>query len=446
MIPLVAAAWGNPGLRPPAAHGPNTMKHTKDKMVSFRLKQEEMEALESILNYSGLPARSQSTVLRLAIPFIEQSIRAGIARGATDHRHGRPFDQRHERFRNPDRFDFVALGYNLGYRGDHAMQYRAGKAQGEADHRNHKPNALGGPLAASASRYAVGYFDGYRGGYLSGLAKGEADRESARESAGGDTAREHELYRPPEDDPEFRSNFAIGYRTGFRSKDLKIALGHTVGLSFEAYQKASFEGSRAWQTGKPYRPAVPDGVEPDEHAEMLWADGWHDGYHGGWAAGMREGEADRDNGKSYEPPSGRGALSDFAIGYRTACRPVAPLTNTDEDRIRRAFAEYEDGRSMGLAHRRDGLPSIDQIPNSPLVAGYHAYPYSPFASGYRAGYGPQHREMDFLKGSWEAWDDRDNSRQAKDYRSDSPRDAGYRAEFHGIVRRLNEAEARNFAE
>ncbi len=459
----------------------------KENMVAFRLGKDEREQLDRILNDSGLPPRSQSTVLRLAIPFVHRTMREGMALGADDRERNKPLDKRYEQYRTANDFDFFALGYIIGFRGEHAMRYRIGKAQGEFDSSKGKPSLLGKPLSSSSSGYAVGYFDGYHGGYLTGLVKGHADREEAEQRKSRLTLEEASFYLPPEGDPVFMSCFAVGYRTGYRSYDpgfsYDLAFPEEVGkgdlasivsreharqesLSFPAYQKGSLRGVADRDAGKPYNPFSGNGVEPemDDQGEKHWVEGYHDGYQGGRAAGTLEGEADRNNGKPFRPPSGLGALSDFAFGYRTAYRsdPAFPewqqspgfdasdlerLGDDERHRLEHSvrvfdhygFKEYEDGRALGMADRQDGEPAKEP---TDYVAGYHAHHYSPFVSGYREGYGPANRSKEYGSGYGEGQIDRLYGVPAKEYRGDSLRDAGYRAGYHEDPSALRSAEPR----
>ena len=447
----------------------------KNNMVAFRLGKGEREQLDRIVRYTRLPENSLSSVLRLAIPFVHQSISDGMRLGAADRDRAKSFDRRYERYRNANHLDFFNLGYNIGFNGELSMLYRVGKAQGEMDARNGKSNALDKPLSAESSGYSVGYFDGYHGGYLAGLAKGHADREEAeqREKDGRLTTGEASVYLPPEGDPAFMSCYAVGYRTGYRSydpvyleehdpefpdeaylTDTAIGIAGTLArelgpFSFPTYQKGSLRGVADRDAGMPYNPLSEDGVEPGmgDREETYWLEGYHDGYQGGRAAGTLEGEADRNNGKPFRPPSGLGALSDFAIGYRTAYRPVPAFFEVDasdfegpggaKERHRLehsilvfeifGFEEFEDGRAAGMADRQNGEPAKDA---TPFVAGYLAHHYSPFVSGYRDGYGPENRRNDYEFGHWEGQRDRNGGGPAKEHRGDSLRDAGYRAGFH----------------
>ena len=63
----------------------------KTKIISFRIGDDESEELNTILKYTGVPARSQSSVLRLAIPFIHRFIKDGMALGAADVGQDKPF-------------------------------------------------------------------------------------------------------------------------------------------------------------------------------------------------------------------------------------------------------------------------------------------------------------------------------------------------------------------
>ena len=428
------------------------MSNKKSASITFRLGAEEQEAIERIRRHSALSAWSLSQILRLAIPFVDESLRDGTALGAGDREAGVPFNEYYRPKKTPRGiFNFFSLGYGIGFHGDESMLYRVGKAQGEADHKSGKPAVLKGPLTTSSTDYIVGYFDGFNGGYAAGLIKGESAREQADDDYmallnHGGTRSDHEdgvsLYQPPQIDADFASCFSIGYRTGYRSKDHNyLAIKNNPerlyvadsGVSFPEYQEGSLKGTTDRNSGKPYAPSF-----GNEDCGRLWTEGYHDGYHGGYAAGMLEGESDRDNGKPYQPPSGRVALSDFAIGYRTAYRPVLALDNAnnaqpDED-FDFDFAEYEDGKTMGMEDRKQGDPAKDRAEeHMGFVAGYHRNNYSPFAAGYREGYGPRNGSVDFLYGVWEGINDRDGGAPAMSYRSDSPRDAGYRAGYYGTI-------------
>ncbi len=399
----------------------------KDKVISFRIGSNEAEELSMILKYTGVPARSQSLVLRLAIPFIHRSIRDGMALGAADVGKDKPFNERYERYRNDNDLDFLALGYNIGFRGEDTMLYRVGKAQGEMDARVGKPDSdvLNRPLSVNSSKYTVGYFDGYHGGYMAGLIKGHADNE-----------KEHLVYigesesvpgGPPEGDPVHISCFAIGYRTGFYSEPL-----------ITPYQKGSVKGTADRDAGELYNPNPHSGESSspymDEGEERRWIAGYHDGYQGGRAAGMLEGEADRNNGKPYHPPSGLVAHSDFAIGYRTAYRSSNVISESDDDGTLffsrdgwNGLEEYKDGWTLGMEDRRNGSSGLSKHFHSP---GFHASSYSSFAAGYRDGYGPEAQKSDYIRGYWEGQDDRENNKPAAVGSRDGLERVGYLAGYY----------------
>ena len=137
-----------------------------------------------------------------------------------------------------------------------------------------------------------------------------------------------------------------------------------------------------------------------EKEKRLWIEGYHDGYQGGRAAGMLEGENDRNNGKPYRPPSGLVAHSDFAIGYRTAYRSSAVLSENDGDGTLyfskdswNGLEEYKDGWALGMEDRRNDKPYLARHFH---FAGFHASSYSSFAAGYRDGYGPENQKSDYI--------------------------------------------------
>ena len=399
----------------------------KKKIISFRIGDDESEELNAILKYTGVPARSQSSVLRLAIPFIHRSIQDGMALGAADVGQDKPFNKRYERYRNGNDLDFLALGYNIGFRGEDTMLYRVGKAQGEMDARVGKPdaNVLSQPLSVNSSNYAVGYFDGCHGGYMAGLAKGYADKEKEHLIYIGE--KESAPEDAPEGDPVYISCFAIGYRTGRHSEFL-----------ITPYQKGSVKGTAHRDAGEIYNPNPysGEGLDPymDEGDERRWIAGYHDGYQGGCAAGMLEGEADRNNGKPYQPPSGRVAHSDFAIGYRTAYRSSNMLSENDGDGTLyfskdgwNGLEEYKDGWTLGMEDRQNDRPNLSQHFHSP---GFHASAYSSFAAGYRDGYGPENQKSDYIRGYWEGQHDRENNKPSAVGSREGLERVGYHAGYY----------------
>ncbi len=414
----------------------------KTKIISFRIGDDESEELNTILKYTGVPARSQSSVLRLAIPFIHRFIKDGMALGAADVGQDKPFNKRYERYRNGNDLDFLALGYNIGFRGEDTMLYRVGKAQGEMDARAGKPNAdvLSEPLSVNSSNYAVGYFDGYHGGYMAGLAKGYADNENEYQFYMG--AIESSPDRPPpEGDPVYISCFAIGYLTGYRC-------AHLPG---DHYTKGSLKGTADRDAGEIYNPCSGDDFDPymSESDKRFWIEGYHVGYQGGRAAGMLEGEGDRNNGKPYRPPSGLVTLSDFAIGYRTAYRSSAVLSDENDGDGTLYFTkdswnsleEYKDGWTLGIEDRRNDKPAaLTQFgPNSP---GFHAASsYSSFAAGYRDGYGPgNHNKSDYSHGYWDGQEDRENKEPDTVDNREGLERVGYRAGYYECPLELHPTE------
>lgn len=426
------------------------MSNKKSSSITFRLGAEEQEAIERIRSHSALSACSLSQILRLAIPFVDESVRDGMALGVADREAGVPFSERYRLQGSSGIFSFSSLGYRIGFDGDESMKYRVGKAQGEVDRKNGRRSVLKGSLTMSSTDYVVGYFDGFNGGYAAGMMKGEHDREEADAARRrlydyGGKSSDYEsgvskcYYEPPKEDVVFVSCFAIGYRTGYRSKDYEYLRRKSMpegrrppmrDVSYGEYQEGSLKGADDRDSGKLYDPSV-----GNEDVGKLWTEGYHDGYYGGYAAGMLEGKSDRDNGKPYRPPSGRFALSDFAIGYRTAYRPILALDIAERDEVDPLvdykFAEYQDGKTMGTEDCKKGVLAKDQTDaRMSFIAGYHRNHYSPFAAGYREGYGPKDSGLEFFYGLSEGIDDSDAGAPAKGYRSDSPRDAGYRAGYY----------------
>ena len=414
----------------------------KDKIISFRIGDDESDELNTILKYTGVPARSQSSVLRLAIPFIHRSIRDGMALGAADVGQDKPFNKRYERYRNGNDLDFLALGYNIGFCGEDTMLYRVGKAQGEMDARVGKPdaNVLSQTLSATSSKYLVGYFDGYHGGYMAGLAKGSTDeamrlRIDSIDNGAIDWTERSPV--PPDWDPVYISCFAIGYRTGLYALPALPLAPRLLGRSLtphEKYNQGSLKGTTDRDAGEIYNPYSGEGSDTymDEENKMSWIAGYHDGYQGGCAAGMLEGEADRNNGKAYHPPSSETALTDFAIGYRTAYRQ--PIEDDVND-----FEEYKDGRALGMEHRDNGQRDISHRSTfRSKCPGFYASGDSSFSNGYCDGYGVDFgsgsMEEKYFRGYRDGRYDRENGKDDVEDRvrlRDASERAGYRAGYSG---------------
>ena len=443
----------------------------KDKIISFRIGDDESEELNAILKHTGVPARSQSSVLRLAIPFIHRSIQDGMALGAADVGQDKPFNKRYERYRNGNNLDFLALGYNIGFRGEDTMLYRVGKAQGEMDARTKKPdkNVLNEPLSVNSSNYAVGYFDGYHGGYMAGLLEGsfdgidridrhitridsiydgaiDRDRVIGDDDGAFDRIASRPLLAGWEHDPVDISCSAIGYRTGLHSLPVVPFVHDQLGkylISLEKYNEGSLKGTTDRDAGEMYNPCPDEGSDSymDEKYKSSWIVGYHDGYQGGCAAGMLEGEADRNNGKPYHPPSGEAALTDFAIGYRTAYRQ--PIEDDLND-----FEEYKDGRALGMKHRKNGQRDISYRTTLRVKCpGFYAAGYSSFSNGYCDGYGvdfgSDSMEEKYFRGYRDGLYDRENGKDDMEDRTrplDASERAGYRAGYSGCFLRCRPTE------
>ena len=439
------------------------MKDNEQVSITFRLSKDERKEIDNAISrigqLAGFGNRSISPIFRLAVGFVDQLIRDAEEEGRSDREAGKSLNMLYDRPSDNGLLQARAASYKRGYFDDpdeHSAgieQYRAGKAQGENDRQNAKPSWLNGPLTASETDFAVGYFDGYHGGFMAGLNKGEADRE--RHDAFWASALDRELsvepepeeqadyYEPPQGDPDFRSGFAIGYRTGFRSRDpewrdfqLEVAANGPGmpfipdGLSFPAYQDAYKKGSDHRDRGAPYDPSPGDGVELDEADGRLWAEGYYDGYRGGFNAGFWEGMADWLNDKPPEQHRGRSAFSDLAIGYRAGYG-----VDVDDQRDR-GFTDYMDGRALGIQDKENRVenPFARNHLSRNYVAGYQKHLHCSFAAGYRAGREVQDTDLEeYRAGFDEGMNCRDQGRPARQDRwSDSLRDAGYRAGYHRI--------------
>lgn len=298
--------------------------------TTVRLGPDEHAALERIRRVApALGTMPLSRLLRLVLMSADQALDEGEQAGARDRA-----DRRTPRARRKARtvVDFFELGYEVGYGEKVARGYRTGKADGENARRSGLVRNVE-PLTLDSSEYEVGYVDGLLGGFVEGFAAGDADRRSDRP------------YCLPTEDPVVFSHYARGYRAGRLAGE-------------EEYDRGVAEGRLSFERGEAYPP-----LEPDDRVSV----GRRDGYFGFARAGLLEGEADSDNDR-YRVPDGVAAFTAYALGYRTAGRPLAGGRDTAGERVpgvvfgarQRVSGQTERLGERGTAERHDlvrgGLP------------------------------------------------------------------------------------------